>query len=189
MHPLYFMHILNFVIFRTDSEKHVETMGKAMKKFHAGKSSSMVKKKDFVKQMNSGSKYGVSVITDVTSGDLNAFGSYEVNVVVTSLTWGEYRDKLIIEIDEMEPIIVDLIIHSKSAPITWATKSVMFGGVPASSKANKKMPLINVGMVLYRLGRRPDMLTDYERPRTVRWTVVEVLIIESVHLKPFGRSV
>ena len=81
---------------------------------------------------------------------MNAFGSYEVNVVVTSLTWGEYRDKLIIEIDDMEPIIVDLIIHSKCAPITWATQSVMFGGVPASSKANKKMPLINVGTVLYR---------------------------------------
>ena len=122
-------------------------MGKVMKKFAAGKSSSMIKKKDFVKQMNSGSKYGVSVITDITHGDLNAFGSYDVNVIVTSLTWGEYRDKLIIELDDMEPIIVDLIINSKSAPITWATKSVMFGGVPASSKANKKMPLTNVGMV------------------------------------------
>ena len=158
------MHFYNFVFFRTDSEKHDETMGKVMKKFHAGKSSSMIKKKDFVKQMNSGSKYGVSVITDVTEGDLNAFGSYEVNVVVTSLTWGEYRDKLIIEIDDMEPIIVDLIIHSKSAPITWATKSVMFGGVPASSKANKKMPLINVGTVLYRPGQ---VSTDaYTHPRT-----------------------
>ena len=55
---------------------------------------------------------------------------------------------MIIEIDEMDPIELDLIINSKSAPITWATKSVMFGGVPASSKAKKKIPLINVGMVL-----------------------------------------
>ena len=57
------LHNFSFIIlflFRTDSEKHEETMGKVMKKFHAGKSSSMIKKKDFVKQMNSGSKYGVS---------------------------------------------------------------------------------------------------------------------------------
>ena len=123
-------------------------MGKVLKKFAAGKSSCVTKKKDFVKQMNSGSKYGVSVITDITHGDLNPFGCYDVNVIVTSLTWGEYRDKLIIELDDMDPIIVDLTIHSKSAPITWVTKSVLFGGVPASSKANKKIPLINVGKVL-----------------------------------------
>ena len=43
-------------------------MGKIVKKFAAGKSSSLIKKKDFVKQMNFGSKYGVSIITDITNG-------------------------------------------------------------------------------------------------------------------------
>jgi len=103
-----------------------------------------ITRREFVKQMNAQSTHGMSIISDVSTAELDAFAMQDITIIVAGLSWGKFKDKLTIEIDEMDSIVIDVAINSSVAPLTTPTSFIRLGSVGATDKVSKKVPITNL---------------------------------------------
>ena len=103
-----------------------------------------ISRREFVKQMNAKSKFGMSIITDISEALLEPFAEQEITIIVSGLSWGTYKDQLIIEIDEMDTISINVEVDSSVAPLTTPTQFVRLGSVGAEHQVVKKVPISNL---------------------------------------------
>ena len=86
----------------------------------------------------------MSIITDISEALLEPFAEQEITIIVSGLSWGSYRDQLIIDIDEMDSISIHVEIDSSVAPLTTPTQFVRLGSVGAEHQVVKKVPISNL---------------------------------------------
>ena len=102
-------------------------------------------RRDFSRQMNKNSTYGVSIIANPSKGELLPFESREVGIITTGATWGRYKDNLVISIGDLEPIRMPVDICIDSPPISVPSRHLRFGTISiGSNNVQRKMPLTNL---------------------------------------------
>ena len=63
-----------------------------------------VVQRDFTRQMNRNSKFGVSILAHPCKGELLPFEKKEITIITAAASWGSYKDNIIVSIGDLEPI-------------------------------------------------------------------------------------